>query len=44
MGRQSGLWHSTVVSMFVGVVIVIVAVYMRQRTIMLVPPVKAAQD
>ena len=31
ISRQSGVWHSTIVSMFVGVVIVIVSVYIRQE-------------
>ena len=44
LSRESGLWHSTIASMFVGMVIVIMAVYTRQRTIGLVPVIKAAQD
>lgn len=42
--RKSGFLQSTIVSLFVGVVIVVIAIYTRQRTIGLLPSIKAAQD
>ena len=44
LSRQSGFWQSTVLSLFIGVVVVIIAVYTRQRTVGLLPAMKAAQD
>lgn len=42
--RQSGFWHSTVLSLFIGMVIVVIAIYTRQRTVGLLPVIKTAQD
>ena len=44
MDRQSGFLQTTILSLFVGVVIVVIAIYTRQRTIGLFPVIKAAQD
>ena len=41
---RSGFWHNTALSLFVGLVIVIVAVYTRQQTGFLMPKKKQATD
>ena len=43
LDRKSGFWHTTLLGVLAGVVIVVLAVYARQRTGFL-PPIKAAQD
>ena len=42
--RHSGFWQSTVLSLFVGMVIVVIAIYTRQKNVGLLPAVKTAQD
>ena len=42
--HHSGFLQTTFLSMFVGLVIVVVAVYTRQRTGLLMPREKLAQD
>ena len=42
--HRSGFLHSTVLSLFIGFIIVLVAVYTRQRTGFLMPRIKEAQD
>ena len=44
LSYQSGFWQSTVLSIFVTMVIVVVAIYTRQKSVALFPTVKAAQD
>ena len=45
MSRQSGFWSTTVLSLFVGVVLTIIAIYTRQRTALHVfPTSKPYQD
>ena len=44
LNRKSGFWHTSLLGMLVGVVIVVLAVYARQRTAGLLPPIKTAQD
>uniref|UniRef100_A0A1X7T644 Uncharacterized protein n=1 Tax=Amphimedon queenslandica TaxID=400682 RepID=A0A1X7T644_AMPQE len=42
--HRSGFLHSTILSLFIGFIIVLVAVYTRQRTGFLMPKIKEAQD
>ena len=44
LSRQSGFWSSTVLSLFVGVVLAVIAIYTRQRNVSLLPAAKASQD